>query len=320
MSCITVNPGCPSVIPDNAMCLTIHNIAKQDVTVTQKIAPPTIPACFKVTADSKVSVLVGRGNVFTVIGTNGKVYDPSLSPQQPSYTYLVEDYTPAPAMLCGNKPFPDQPFFGVAAAFLVLGIVGHKFVDKTPQATPEYTNCLGLQGPGICSKLFPQKKRPKTFLFVGVVLAMLTMLAYLLFKGPLGKILAGEPKYPINCQDCLKRGDEWQFTEPSENDGVTGWKLWLRKMRCRFGQSAGPCMCFAPQQRKLCALTAAEPNAPKNLKWQPNISNMDLIKYNPNKSNFGTEADVCACCTSEKGDQCFDLATATPLGNPCKSV
>lgn len=320
MSCVTVNPGCPTTIPDNAMCLTIQNIAQQSVTVTQKIAPPTVPACFQVPAGSTVSVLVGRGNVFSVTGTDGKVYDSALSPQQATFKYLVEDYTPAPAILCGNKPFSDQIFFGLAAAFGFVAVIGFVLLKRSFQPTKDYLDCLSVSSADVCKSIHPQSHPEKKFLMVGIVLSLATLLAWALFKGPLGKLLAGEPKFSINCADCLKRGEGWQFTEPSANDGVTGWKLWLRKIRCRFGQSAGPCMCFAPQLRKLCALTAADPKAPKNLKWQSTISNMDLIKYHPNTTEFTTSADVCACCTSDKGDKCFDLGTANPLGNACKSI
>lgn len=324
-TCITIKPQaeCPTNVPDGEMCLTVMNLTNKPIIVTQ-ITPTTItPGCFTVGVSQTISVQVSITSAWRVTDAiSGKIYRQSLSPRQTKYTEIIEDYVPAPALQCSNhSQSSDSIFYVLAAVFFLVGVVGHKWVDAKSQLTAEYLSCVPLSGADTCHSLFPPKKSSKTFLFIGIGLGILTILAHQLFRGALGKYLAKEPNYPINCQDCLNRGTGWQFTIPSVNDGVTGFTLWLRKMRCQFG---GACMCYNAADRETCQHTSIDPRVPKGLQWQTQIANTDLNKLHPASSPSPSSSpqgfgNVCACCTSPKGNTCFDTRASDPPTRPCVS-
>jgi len=304
------------------MNLTVQNITDGVITVTQIVPSGQTPLCFTVNAGSSLCVLVDLNSAWTVTDAAGKVLYASLAPQQAQYTAIIDDYTPAPVLTCGKKAIPDAYFFALAGAFFAVAVVGYFSLRAQWVPTPDYQQCLTMSAPSLCESIHPQSRPHKVFFYMGLLLSVVVMVGWFLFKGPLGKWIAGEPKYTINCQDCLARGDGWQFTEPSANDGVSGFKLWLRKMRCRFGQSAGPCMCFNAQDRQTCEYAAYSPGAPSGLTWQADIANTDMNKANPpGPISPGApppiKGDVCACCTDTKGTQCFDVRSVNPLNTPC---
>ena len=146
--------------------------------------------------------------------------------------------------------------------------------------------------------------------------------------------MAGEPKHTVDYQTCIARGDPWQFTQPSKNDGVSGWKLKLRQLRCRYGGDQGPCMCFNAADRYTCVVTAASPAAPTGLGWQADLANTDYAASTSGKKEKKARKSktakshrhhhhpqpggvICACCTDTTGKICFNVEAPYPLSTPC---
>jgi len=311
--CLTVSNPCTNPVPDGYMCLTIKNISKEQLDIIQLIAPGIQPMCFSVPTGQSVSVQVNINTAWKVVGhTSGHVFGPPLSPGVSQYTAVIDGYIPAPILAGGRKEIKDNTFFGLASAFAILGLVGYFIIKQQWKPTAEYTQCMTVSSQDVCSRLHPQARPFTTFFNLCLLAALVIGVAWLLFKGPLGKTLAKEPKHPVNYSQCTARGEAWSWTEPSSNDGVSGWRLKLRQLRCRFGGDNGPCVCQNEQDRYNCLIAAYSPGAPDGLSWQSDLANEEIAPSPTSPPGY-----VCACCTDAKGTQCYDVANPNPLSNPC---
>jgi hypothetical protein len=293
------------------MCFSVKNQTNESVTAIQVIQSGT-PVCFHIPAGKTVSQQVSLESAWKVIGDDsGKVFTASVSPNQSRYTFVADSYVPAPVFDCNTMKSPStaKKFAVIGFGFLVAGVVCYGMLKAQWTPTKAYSECLPLSGAAQCLTLYPQKHPEKMALVLGMVLAGATFGFWQLMLGPLGGMLAGEPKKTVSCSECVGRGTGWNYTEPSVADGVKGFKLWLRKMRCRYNTTSGSCMCYNDNDRFTCQTAAADSRAPKNLQWQPDIAN-----------RVGTNtvsADVCACCTDVKGSMCYDVRETDPLLHPC---
>ena len=334
-TCKPWKSNCTSPVPDGFCCMTIKNQTTHILNVTQFIAPPTQPWCFDVPANSDLAIQVNAPSYWTITDSVTKVvYYKSIGPAATDKTYLVliDGLQPGNLISPDAKAVPDSKFLILGLAFVVMSVVGAYVIKKQLKTSPDFNECMKLMdnNAALCNQLHPQPKPHLTFVKISLFCAFLVLLAWLILKGPLGKLMANEPRYTINCQNCNNRGGGWEFREPSLQDGVSGWRLKLRQLRCRFGQKEGPCMCANSQSRATCLKVAEDPRAPQKphkLAWQADVANMDFDKYNPPKKSPDDPPiipwDICACCTARDpgpGVRCYDVTVTDPLTYPCRNI
>lgn len=307
------------------MCLTIVNDTKEKIKATQFIdtAGAVQPICFTVDVGKQESYLVGLATAWDVVGqSSGRVFYSKAAPSEAQARLVANAYLPRDMLNCGRKKVSSIGFFAAAGLLIVVGIASFFLLRVKMEDTPQFKSCLKTLNAEQCKNMdIKVPKGGRAILVVCIILAILVILVWFFLLGPLGRIVAKEPKKPISCQQCYDRGPGWRYVMPAEEDGVSGFRLWLRKVRCRMGGDAGPCMCTNPDDIDACAKVSFDPAAPKNLQWQFDIANtyMDTPPSpSPSPQNLKAQSDaVCACCTAPEGGKCFNVRVDDPLEFPC---
>jgi len=320
-SCLMINTGnCSDPVPGTAMCLTVNNQAQEDITLLQQVSGTVQPMCFQVAQGKTVSSQVPRNSAWTVIGNSGKVYYDSLSPQVAQYTVVITDYSPPPSLPGNRKGVSTMSFVILGGLILLVGCLGYFIIKKGLKRPPGFDTCLKVSSMSTCNTLYPLPQAPTAILVISIALAVLVALAYLILRGPLGQLLAQEPKQSATFQECTSRGSLWYYAMPSASDGVSGWRLKLRQLRCQAGGDSGPCSCVSPEMTHKCIQTAFSPGAPPGLAWQYLKANQYTAPSPASSPSTVPTGDVCACCTNASStvdQQCFDVLEPDPLSHPC---